>query len=304
MEYEYEKSIKLNDSKYSYFFVPASIIKNIDMGKERITVFSFFSIYKGINHSLFFTVSSLIDWLGKKPNRCPNGINGRIIEVTKQLEKNNYLTTFNKLGYSNTVKINFNVPKIMDECKNDNFAIIYVDELEKIINYKNPNVKDSYLNNNTILLIFVYLRMKIYKRRNKLYPEEINIDGKNDKNLDIKKRRLRNPEAYNAYYYDIAKELGLSAKTVSKATAVLNELGLIYSEPLPRTKTDSNWHTNHTLFCNYYKRESKYLLDTGEEYYLREINNKKQKLRFINKMNKNKKNNNKQKDDDIFEEFE
>ena len=65
---------------------------------------------------------------------------------------------------------------------------------------------------------------------------------------------------------------------MSKAVAVLNELDLIYSESLPRIKYENKWRTDHTIFCNAYKREGNYLLISGKEYYQLEVENKKRKL--------------------------
>ena len=153
--------------------------------------------------------------------------------------------------------------------------------MKQILNYKNQNSKDSSVNNDIILLVFAYLRMRIFRRRNRLFPEEINIDNKNSHKYDIEARKLRSPDAYDCYYCDIAKELGLSSRTVSKAINVLNELGLIYSESLPRIRYDGKWRTDHTIFCNAYKREGSCLLASGSDYYLTEVKNKKKKLNII-----------------------
>ena len=97
---------------------------------------------------------------------------------------------------------------------------------------------------------------------------------------------MRSPDAYDCYYYEIAEKLGLTARTVSKAVDVLNELGLIYSEPLPRIKYENKWRTDHTIFCNTYKREGNYLLISGSEYYMTEIENKKRKLNIVDNRKK------------------
>ena len=113
-------------------------------------------------------------------------------------------------------------------------------------------------------------------------PEERNLNNRNDYDYDIEQRRLRCPEAYDCFYYEIANDLNLSPRTISKAVAALNELNLIYSEALPRIKYNDGdtikWRTDHTIFCNVDKREGNQLLSQGEKYYLFEINNKKKKL--------------------------
>lgn len=276
--YEYTSIKELDTISGNYFAIPASIITDTNMTEKRATVFSFFSIYRGLNSSLFFSVNNIVKWTGKQPNRHSNGINNKIIQVIKCLNDGGYLTLYEELNNSSSIEATINLSKISQECDDDRFAIIYLDELKQIMDYQNTNTKDAFFNNDVILLIFAYLRMKIYRRRNKLFPEEININNQNNHQFDIDARRLRSPDAYDCYYYEIAEELGLTSRTVSKSVDVLNELGLIYSEPLPRIKYENKWRTDHTIFCNTYKREGNYLLTSGNKYYLTEIENKKRKL--------------------------
>lgn len=283
--YEYSSFSELDIDSGNYFAIPESIIVDTNMNEKRITIFSFFSIFRGLNRSLFFSINNIVKWTGKQPNRNANGINNKIIQIIEYLRNMGYLTLSDELNNSSTIKAIFNLTKISQECEHNRFAIVYLDEVDQIMNYKNPNSKDVYLNNDVLFLVFAYLRMKIYKRRNKLMPEEINFDNKNSHLYDIEARRLRSPEAYNCYYFEIADELGLSSRTVSKAVDALNELGLIYSESLPRIKycdgNNERWRTDHTIFCNTYKREGSYLIASGKEYYLTEVENKKKKLNIL-----------------------
>ena len=284
--FEYSSPVELDAIGGNYFAIPASIIMDTDMTEKRATVFSFFSSYRGLNSSLFFSINNIVKWTGKQPNRHANGINSKIIQVIECLRDGGYLTLSEELNNSSCVEATLNLSKISHECDNDRFAIIYLDELKQIMDYQNPNTKDAFLNNDVILLVFSYLRMKIYRRRNKLFLEEISVDNQNNHQLDIDTRRLRSPDAYDCYYYEIAEELGITSRTVSKAVDVLNELGLIYSEPLPRIKYENKWRTDHTVFCNTYKREGNYLLISGSQYYLTEIENKKRKLNIVDNRKK------------------
>ena len=277
--YEYSSPMELDSVSGNYFAVPASIIFDTEMTEKRTTVFSFFSVYRGLNCNLFFSINNIVKWMGKQPNRHSNGINTKIMQIIERLKGEGYLTLSEELTNSSCIEATFNLSKISHECDNERFAIIYLDELNKILSYQNPNTKDAFLNSDVILLVFSFIRMKIYRRRNKLFLEEIGVDNKNNHELDIQTRKLRSPEAYDCFYYEIAEELGLTARTVSKAVDVLNELGLIYSEPLPRIKYENKWRTDHTIFCNTYKREGSYLLANGKDYYLTEIENKKKKLK-------------------------
>lgn len=275
---EYPSPTRLDSDSENYFVIPSSILLENIINEKRATVFSFFSVYRGLSNRLFFSINNIVKWMGKQPNRNANGINNKIIQVINNLNDGGYLTLFDELTHSSCIEANFDITKISQECDYSRFAVIYIDELQKILNYQ--CTKDTFLNNDIILLVFAYLRMKIFRRRNKLLPEEINVDNKNNHQYDIETRRLSSPDAYDCYYSEIAEELGLSARTVSKAVTELNNLGLIYSESLPRIKVENKWRTDHTIFCNAYKREGNYLLANGSVYYLSEIENKKKKIKL------------------------
>ena len=272
--YEYSSLVKL-DSKY--FAIPSSIIKNIDLNEKRVTVFSYFSKCRDLDNEVLFSINHIAKWMGKQPNRTANGINNKIIQIIQCLIDEGYLTLSEEFNVSSYIDAVFNLSVVQSRCDIERFAIIYLDELKKILNCKN----DAFANNDILLLVFAYLRMKIHRRKNDLLPEEINIDKKNDHEYDICKRRLESPDAYDCYYCEIAKDLGISARIVSKAVSILNELGLIYSESLPRIKYGNKWKTDHTIFCNTYKREGSNLLACGEDYYLAEVENKKKKLNIV-----------------------
>ena len=276
--YEYPSPIKLDEILGNYFAIPSSIILNTDINEKRATIFSYFSTRRGIGCELSFSVNNIAKWSGKKPDRHSNGVNAKIMQIIEHLNDTGYLTFFDELDHSSCMDAFFNLSKVSQECDRYRFAIIYLDELKQILNYKNLNPKDSFANNDVVLLVFAYLRMKIYRRKNMLFPEEINIDNKNNHKHDIETRRLRSPDAYDCFYTDISNELSISARSVAKAVEVLSELGLIYYEALPRVQRDGKWRTDHTIFCNAYKREGSFLLANGNEYYLTEVENKKKHI--------------------------
>ena len=276
--YEYASPVELDTISGNYFAIPASIILDTDIDEKRVAIFSYFSTRRGVSCELAFSINNIVKWIGKKPDRHVNGINDKTMRIVEYLQDEGYLTFSEELTNSSCIDAIFNLSKITQECDHYRFAIVYIDELKQILNYRNSNSKDSFFNSDTILLVFAYLRMKIFRRRNRLFPEEINIDNKNNHKYDIEVRRLKSPDAYDCYYCNIAKELGLSPRAISKAVAALNELGLIYSESLPRIRYDGKWRTDHTIFCNAYKREGSFLLASGSDYYLTEVKNKKEKL--------------------------
>lgn len=278
--FEYESKAKLDeDCRYS-FTIPESIIcDKDDIGEKRITVFSFFSITRGINYRLSFSINNLVKWAGRKPNRNDGGINDKMHDSIKKLEECGYIDVFDDCTGSHMANAKLNYSYIKKKTNDEFFAVLYPDEVLKILSYNGLTSKSKSLNKDVVLLVFAYLRLMIIRRPNKLQPEFLNCDGKNNVSHNIENRRCKFPEAYNAQYKEIASTLNLGEKTVSSAINILVELGLIYKESLHRINRDDRWFTQDTIFCNAYKREGGYLLDEGKDYYLREIENKKKKIK-------------------------
>lgn len=276
--YEYNHPIDLDGDSSAYFIVPASIIFDKEVDERRLTAFSYFSVGRGIDRRLRFSINEMVRWSGRTPNRNSNGINRKMSIAVQHLIDDGYLDVSGDYNGTHMADAHFNLSKVMLDSEHDRFAIIYVDEIRRIFEYDGFNPNDRMMNNDVLLLVFAYLRMMIYRRPNRLRPEERNVDDEKDHRRDIEARRIRSPEAYNGYYCDMADDIGLSSRVVSKAIDVLVDIGLIYTEALPRVKIGDRWVTTHTIFCNAYKREGHTLLDSGREYYLREIRNKKLKL--------------------------
>lgn len=281
---EWEEVIELKGDAKVYFSIPESIIMNKDLGKKRIAATSYFLIRKGLDDKVLLSLNSLSQWYGREPNRHSNGINGRFKSTIEKLKEYNYLSYDDKLENKGCIEIVFNTEKYTEECndKYTRFAVIYLDELKKIVEYTNLKDKEVSISDDTLLLVFSYLRMKIYRRRNKLSVSDTSVE----------QRKLDNPEVYNAYYSDVANELGITLQTLMLSIDTLESLGLVYTETLPREKKiDSNqqekWVTNQTLFCNTYKRERNYMLAIGKQYYEDEIDCKKIKLRELQKSKMN-----------------
>ena len=280
---EYPTPTKSKGSEAIYFRVPASIILDKDADNIRLSTFSFFSIRRDMENAVTFTLNGMAKWLGRKPDRHSGGINDRLSKSSTYLAGKNFISLSGKLGNASESDAVLNAGNISDECDNDMFAVIYLDELRKILSHDAKSADST-------LLVFAWLRMRIMRRRNKLFPEEV-VHKSHDRNVN--ERRIKNPEAYDCYCYEIAEELGLSARVVSKAIEILNELNLIYSEQLPKTNHNGQWQTNRTIFCNMYKRENGSLLDNGKEYYMREVENKKKKILRYAKATKKAKDNDK-----------
>lgn len=285
--YEYAKT-PLIDFESKYIYVPLSIITNTELDIKRVGIFSYLRIHCGLNDIIGFTIPDVVEWCGGKPDRKINSTNDKFLAVMDDLNGMGYLTYMTEKNRSSFMKCKFNTQYYFNECSNG-YAALYLDEIEKIMNYKKKNSKDSTITNAIILLVFAYFRNKIIRRPNELKIEERYQDR-------IKERRDRLPDAYSGNINDIANEIGISSKTLSKIIDILEcDLKLIVTDKAYRIKNEDNeFRTPPTIFANAYKREDKYLLITGEEYSRTEIELKaKQMKKYYQdyKINKTKRKN-------------
>jgi hypothetical protein len=271
-KYEYKK-VLLDESQSKYIYIPLSVITDTELDIKRVGIFSYLRIHCGLNNIIGFTVPDLVEWYGGKSDRRVNGTNDKILSSLDVFKDRGYLTYLTEKSRSQYMKCEFNSSYYYEDCSNG-YAAIYLDELEKIINYKKENSKDNALNNTTILLVFSYLRNKIRRRPNELKPEERTSDG-------IRKRKERLPDAYASNIIDIANELNISPKTLSRIIDILeDELKLIVTDRAYRVKNENGeFRTLPTIFANAYKREDKYLLETGKNYARTEIELKAENMK-------------------------
>lgn len=269
-KYEYTKT-PLTDLESKYIYIPLSVIVDKELDSKRIGVLSYLRIHCGLNDVVGFTVSDMIEWCGMKPNNREGKTNDKFLSIINDLTNRGYLTYLTEQSKSSFIKCKFNTEYYYDKCS-DGYAVIYLDEFKKIMDYK--NLQGNSVNSTTILLVFSYLRNRIRRRPNELKPEERTTEG-------IQQRKERLPDAFDSNISDIAKELGIHKQTLSKIINILEqELELIVTDRAYRIKTDNNeFRTLPTIFANTYKREDKYLLVTGEEYSRTEIELKAQNMK-------------------------
>lgn len=285
-KFEWNNAIELKKDAKVSFVITQPIILNKELGKKRIAVMAYLLTRKGLDNKLDLSLNSIAKWYGRNPNRSETGINTKFAEIISNLKEEKYIDYSEKLKHEGNVEVEFNYDKYQKQLNDSStrFAVIYLDEFRNIVEYANSKNKDIPVSDDTLLVVFAYLRMMIYRRRNILKSDEVNRDNKNSHDYDIKVRRMNAPEVYNSYYSDIANELGLTLQTFTLAINALKELDLIYVETLPRFKSvdengEERWTTSQSLFCNTYHREGAYLLANGKNYYENEISNKKERLK-------------------------
>ena len=274
--YEYTTVTELIGSAAKYMNIPKSIILDGEMDSRRVAVFTY--IYSCIgrwDNICRFNLPNMIKWCGNKPEKGSKGINGKFLNTIDELSDRGYLTYLDDDIDVKHIECEFDHDYYYEDYMTG-FAVLYFDEIEKIMNYKKEK-KDNLISNSIVLLVFAYLRYKIIKRSNELKTKngERNTDGTNNHSVDVERRRLKNPDAYSGNFIDMANEIGISDKTLLKAVDILEQLGLIVTDRAYRIKDEKGkYYTPKTIFANAYKRERKYLLADGEEYSRTEIENK------------------------------
>ena len=269
-KYEYNRT-PLKGSESKYIYIPLSVIVDDELDTKSVSILSYMKVHCGLNGIIGFTVNDMVEWCGLKPNTKDGRINDSFLDIMDVLSDRGYFTYLTERNKSSYMKCKMDSDYYCDECSNG-YAVLYLDELEKIMSYKNS--KGSSASNTNILLVFAYLRHKIIRRPNELKPEERSEEG-------IEKRRIRIPDAYSSTISDMADELGIHKQTFSKMIDILEkELKLIVTDRAYRVKVDDKkYKTLPTIFANAYKREDKYLLAAGEEYNRTEIEIKAENMK-------------------------
>ncbi len=284
-KYEYNKTL-LTDSESKYIYIPLSVIVNNELDVKRISIFSYLRIHCGLNDLIGFTIPDIVTWCGMKPNNREGKTNDKFLSIIDDFNSRGYLTYLTNKDKNTYIKCKFDMEYYYNQCS-EGYAIVYLDELQKIMDYK--NLQGNSIDNAITLLVFSYLRNKIRRRPNELKPEERTSDG-------IMQRRVRLPEAIDSNITTIANELGIHKQTLTKAIDILeNELNLIVTDRAYRTKNkNGEFRTLPTLFANAYKREDRYLLNTDDDYSRIEIELKAENMKQcyqgykINKTKRNK----------------
>lgn len=256
-KYEYTK-ILLEGLSSKYIYIPLSVILDKELDTKRIGVLSYLRIHCGLNDIVGFTVSDMVEWNGMKPQRGADKANGKFLDIIDDLSNRGYLTFLTEKNRTSYMKCKFNMDYYYEKCS-EGYAVVYLDELEKIMNYK--NLQGNSISNAALLLAFVYFRNRIMRRPNELKPEERTFEN-------IKLRQKRMPDAFDSNITVIAEEIGIHKQTLSKVIDILeDELKLIVTDRAYRVKNENGeFRTLPTIFANSYKREDRYLLVTDNDY--------------------------------------
>ena len=262
---EYTEKHRLNGDSAAFFRIPCSVVLDSDSPAETLIAFSYFSIKGGIDGSAMFSLNSIVEWSGRKPDKHKGMVNDRMLKAIMFLEESGYISIGGNPSHASFVEARIDRDMISNECENSRYAVLYVDEIMKILSSDSISSSDK----EGTLHLLSYLRMMMPRRWNALFIEETGIED----------RRRRYPEVYGTYYKDMSEDTGISQRSLSRIAEHLKSHCIVYSETLPKTVMENGkWLNGQTLFCNFYKREGASLLAEGEEYYMSEIERKKDRM--------------------------
>ena len=200
----------------NYVKIPREIIYDKDISDKRVIIFSYLCSRRALDDTVAFSISELCHWSHLKPNYHDGKINHKYLEVLERFSYYGYFEfcpDFQKLAkekknstdYYN-IKINtekFDIP--------DNFGIIYFDELEKILNFKeeligvkvnNEEIDLTRMSSAYILLLLSYLRVNMNRNPNK-------------------------PLCCYRLYQRITEDIGLSERYITRIVEILSVMNII-----------------------------------------------------------------------------
>jgi hypothetical protein len=295
-----KEKIKLNESQRYFIRIPYCVWADNKLSKNRVGVYSYLCCKASLDSTVLISLQRICEWLDKKVDKHKRSKSmNEILGLIDKYQEMKILELPDRVVLSRLVEARLNKERIEDICheevdkareikdkgkKEDRpyFATIYIDEIEKIINYKDVyksewNMLVDVDKDNGyevdiayVLLVFAYFRGKIIGRSR--------LRGMED---------VHRTEAHNAFYRDIAKFLGLSERVVSKAISILVDLNLIYERKRPTSisyeydcgKKVKKYVSHSSIFCNTYMRIGGYLVDYGADYYNKEADDKE---KYIN----------------------
>lgn len=210
-------------------------------------IYSYFATHQGLNESVGFSCDDVVIWSGYKPNYNKNKINDKIASLITYFEANGFYLIDGDLTRNNFVKATLDLNRFSPE---NQFAVIYFDELEKIRDYDTINNDKGKIHSSILLLALSYIRVNLLRRHS-----------------DFSFNKGNKPEFCYRMYKDIEADIGISSRYISRAISILEELGILASATIPRWKDESNvWHTGVTLFVNKYKYKDTEKLDDEYDY--------------------------------------
>lgn len=253
----------------NYIKIPREIIYDKDLSDKRIVIFSYLCARRSLDDTVAFSTKELCHWSNLKPNYREGKINQKYYETLLLLSHYGYFEKcpdFEKCLSENTnsekyrsVKLNIDRFDVLD-----NFAIIYFDELRKILDFKkeleNKDIDLKRMSSAYILLLLSYIRVNLNRN-----PE--------------------NPLCCYRNYKTVQEDIGLSERYIGRIIEILDAMNIIKYQKLKRIRYKENdlyrFKTTPTVFADFrrYVRDDNANIILDKQYdYRNEISKQIEKM--------------------------
>lgn len=237
--------------------VAKDIILQPNVTEHRISVLFYLNYNRTWENIVNYSPIHMIQWCGYKPNwnrhKNRESIYDKFLSSMQWIFSNGYIIDFDKSRFvQNTLQSSLLNLDLIEP--NKDFAIIYDFEYETIMEYDSPYKP---LTKSVLLLVFSYIKAFTWNRFS-------SISGHSEK---AKKSK---PEIFHSQFEIMSQFIGIKPKMISKATEILEQMGLIITHRMPRYQdTDGNWHTDDIIYVIPYKiiyQNKHFYICSKEEY--------------------------------------
>ena len=221
--------------------VAKDIILQPNVTEHRISVLFYLNYNRTWENIVNYSPIHMIQWCGYKPNwnrhKNRESIYDKFLSSMQWIFSNGYIIDFDKSRFvQNTLQSSLLNLDLIEP--NKDFAIIYDFEYETIMEYDSPYKP---LTKSVLLLVFSYIKAFTWNRFS-------SISGHSEKTKKSK------PEIFHSQFEIMSQFIGIKPKMISKATEILEQMGLIITHRMPRYQdTDGNWHTDDIIYVIPYK---------------------------------------------------
>ena len=211
-----------------------------NLPEHRISALIYLNYNQTWDETANYSPIHMIQWSGYKPNWRTgkrDNIYDKFRNSMQWLFENGYILDFDEEIYvQNSFQSSLlNKEKLVPK---NNFGIVYDFEIEIIMQYKS-----SYkpLNKSILLLLLSYIRAFTWTRYTTLTGHS-------------EKSKKEKPEIFHSQFEIMENFIGIKAKMISKATKVLEELGIVKTHRMPSYQDqDGIWHTDDIIYICPYK---------------------------------------------------
>lgn len=221
--------------------VSKNIILQPNVPEHRISTLFYLNYNRTWENIVNYSPIHMIQWCGYKPNwnrhKNRESIYDKFLSSMQWMFSNGYIIDFDKDKYvRNTLQSSLLNLNLIEPSKD--FAIIYDFEYKTIMKYDSLYKP---LTKSILLLVFSYIKAFTWIRFT-------SISGHSEKTKKSK------PEIFHSQFEIMSQFIGIKPKMISKATDILERMGLIKTHRMPSYQdSDGQWHSDDIIYVIPYK---------------------------------------------------